>query len=118
MLEGQGAYSKDKPVRLDFRVGELLRLLRGNNFDPGEGVCFVVSVVEKKNFVHLSLPGGKRELGETSLDCGIRETMEEISLPLREFINGTKLAQGIVMDYGTCVIGDSTKFILFQATQR
>jgi 8-oxo-dGTP pyrophosphatase MutT (NUDIX family) len=32
------------------------------------------------NRVTLDLPGGKRHLGETSLDCAIRETQEETSL--------------------------------------
>ena len=64
----------EKFLRFDFRITEFYKLSRWNNLRFEEDETLLVSVIEKKNFFLLSLPGGKRELGETCFDCGLRET--------------------------------------------
>lgn len=53
----------EKFLRFDFRITEFYKLSRWNNLRFEEDETLLVSVVEKKNFFLLSLPGGKRELG-------------------------------------------------------
>eukprot|EP00981_Chlorochromonas_danica_P006638 scaffold1446_cov175-Ochromonas_danica.AAC.16 len=62
---------------LDF-LGDLARAPISEN----DGVGIVFSVCVGRSRVILDLPGGKRMLGETSLECAIRETKEEIGLDL------------------------------------
>lgn len=48
----------------------------------GEELGVLLTLTVGKSRVTLDLPGGKRSLGETSLECAFRETWEEIGIDL------------------------------------
>lgn len=48
------------------------------------GILLSVEIKSKK--LKIDLPGGKREITETSLECSLRETYEEIGFAFQEFV--------------------------------
>ena len=84
--KGSGVYVEDWVHRWQegFHLMEILNLLNHNNDAKVMIVMFEYTKNEKENVNNwkIDIPGGKRYLGETSLDCAIRETEEETSVNL------------------------------------
>jgi hypothetical protein len=72
-IRKNGHRKSDQQMNPTYR---LFRWLIDNNLLDHFG--FLLSVEIKSQKVVIDLSGGKRELGETSLECGIRETYEEL----------------------------------------
>ena len=54
---------------------------------------------ENINYWTLDIPGGKRYLGETPMQCAIHETEEETSVELSEKLNTFTYCSGVNMYY-------------------
>lgn len=86
--ENMSAQTAENTGNGDLGLGFLGDLARAP-ISENDGVGIVFSVCVGRSRLILDLPGGKRMLGETSLECAIRETKEEIGLDLYEaHING------------------------------
>jgi 8-oxo-dGTP pyrophosphatase MutT (NUDIX family) len=83
--------SSDQQMNPTYR---LVRWLINNNLLDHFG--FLLSVEIKSHKVVIDLSGGKRELGETSLECGIRETYEELGFDFSSVSTSFKDEENLV----------------------
>jgi len=73
-------------VHTKFKLGHHLKVI----LESLEHKYIFVMVFDDKTSISLDLPGGKRQLGEESWDCAVRETEEETSLKIdKNWLVGT-----------------------------
>ena len=79
-------------VKLGHHLSTLLRMMEGRKKDKDLAKFthwMVLGYAVGPDSWLLDLPGGKRHLGESTLDCAVRETEEECSVTIdREWISG------------------------------
>jgi hypothetical protein len=59
-----------------------------------ENYGFLVSIEIKSRKIVVDISGGKRELGEISLECCVRETFEELGFDFRHLLLNSSLRDG------------------------